>query len=275
MVGRTFRKVFPVHEGRYSDPRHYHLGVTDDRGRPKLLRRLLREGGIGAVREARRWQSPALAHDVRSKVVIGGAGFVGSNLADALLRDGEDVIVLDNLSRRGVQTNLACREPHLPLELGYAKAILEREGHEVLMLDGLLTGETSHTLADQVAQFGADMTAVTTAPTYLFWRCAPPELRVPAEFLRALGARGGRTVAVSPHGSATPGLTLGKLGVDAVVRGECEEVLADLAGASDWSAVPSTAVTTEGGVQLNGTPAASSFTNHPPLAWPRRVDCPA
>ncbi len=48
------------------------------------------------------------------------------------------------------------------------------------------------------------MTVVTTAPTYLFWRCAPPELRVPRTFLRALGERGGRTVAVGPHGSVDP-----------------------------------------------------------------------
>ena len=39
----------------------------------------------------------------------------------------------------------------------------------------------------EVAGFGADMTVVATAPSYLFWRCAPPELRVPARFLRTLG----------------------------------------------------------------------------------------
>ena len=33
-----------------------------------------------------------------------------------------------------------CREPHLPLELGYCQALLERAGHEVLMLDGHLFG---------------------------------------------------------------------------------------------------------------------------------------
>jgi anaerobic magnesium-protoporphyrin IX monomethyl ester cyclase len=161
-----------------------------------------------------------------------------------------------------------CREPHLPLELGYAKSMLEQKGHEVLMLDGQLAGESTHILAQQVAQFGAEMTTVTTAPTYLFWRCAPPELRVPAEFLQALGGRGGRTVAVGPHGSSTPTSALRKLGVDAVVRGECEEVIAELASRADWSAVSSTAVMTGDGVRLTGTPAASSFIDHPPLRWP-------
>jgi CDP-paratose 2-epimerase len=44
----------------------------------------------------------------REQVLItGGAGFVGSNLAHALLRDGEQVIVADNFSRAGVRRNAA------------------------------------------------------------------------------------------------------------------------------------------------------------------------
>jgi len=42
-----------------------------------------------------------------STVVIGGCGFIGSNLADSLLRSGESVTVVDNLARPGVEQNLA------------------------------------------------------------------------------------------------------------------------------------------------------------------------
>jgi CDP-paratose 2-epimerase len=40
-------------------------------------------------------------------LITGGAGFVGSNLADALLREGERVIIADNFSRDGVRSNAA------------------------------------------------------------------------------------------------------------------------------------------------------------------------
>ncbi|HEY0422788.1 MAG TPA: B12-binding domain-containing radical SAM protein, partial [Rhodopila sp.] len=96
-----------------------------------------------------------------------------------------------------------CREPHLPLELGYADALLRRAGHETLLLDCHLCERPVEQACQDIEQFGAEITVVTTAPSYLFWRCAPPELRVPAQFLAALGRRGGRTVAVGPHGSVT------------------------------------------------------------------------
>ena len=161
-----------------------------------------------------------------------------------------------------------CREPHLPLELGYCRALLERDGHEVLLLDGHLMGQSYAEMAEQVRAFGPAMTAVATAPSYLFWRCAPPELRVPRQMLDALAGQGGLTVAVGPHGSATPGATLRKLGVDAVVMGECEETVAALAAGGRAGIVPGTAALDGGTLQQAGGPQAARFTDLPPLAWP-------
>ena len=40
-------------------------------------------------------------------LITGGAGFIGTNLADRLLSEGHEVIVYDNLSRYGVEQNAA------------------------------------------------------------------------------------------------------------------------------------------------------------------------
>lgn len=161
-----------------------------------------------------------------------------------------------------------CREPHLPLELGYCRALLERDGHEVLLLDGHLMGQSYSQLAAQVAAFGPAMTVVTTAPSYLFWRCAPPELRVPREMLDALAGQGGLTVAVGPHGSATPAATLMKLGAGCVVLGECEKVVAALANGGVPGQVPGTATLAGGVLHQAGRPQATRFTDAPALSWP-------
>ncbi|MGQ0562684.1 MAG: SDR family NAD(P)-dependent oxidoreductase [Gemmatimonadota bacterium] len=42
----------------------------------------------------------------RPVVITGGAGFIGTNLADRLLRAGRSVVLLDNLSRAGVEQNV-------------------------------------------------------------------------------------------------------------------------------------------------------------------------
>jgi len=165
-------------------------------------------------------------------------------------------------------TYFGCREPHLPLELGYCRALLEQGGHEVLLLDGHLMGQSYSEIAEQVRAFGPAMTVVSTAPSYLFWRCAPPELRVPRQMLDALEGNAGQTVAVGPHGSATPGATLRKLGVDVVVLGECEEVVSALAAGGRPGIVPGTATLEDGALLQAGGPQAAGFTGLGPLRWP-------
>src|SRR6476620_262311 len=112
-----------------------------------------------------------------------------------------------------------CREAHLPLEYGYAKALLEAAGHEAWIIDGQLENLSLQAIRERIAELNPDFTVITTAPSYLFWRCAPPELRVPQLTVQAVAGVGGSLIAVGPHGSTTPKTALRKLGVKAVVIG--------------------------------------------------------
>jgi anaerobic magnesium-protoporphyrin IX monomethyl ester cyclase len=159
-----------------------------------------------------------------------------------------------------------CREPHLPLEYGYAKALLQAAGHEACIIDGQLENLSIEQIHARVADFHPDFTVVTTAPSYLFWRCAPPELRVPQEIVRALQDVGGKMIAVGPHASTTPKTTLRKLGVDAVVVGECEDILPKLA--SPWWQVDSLCYLVNGEPWLQGGTHATDMAALPALHWP-------
>ncbi len=163
-----------------------------------------------------------------------------------------------------------CREPHLPLEYGYAKILLEREGHDVTIIDGQFDGLTFDQIRARVQAFQPDYTVVTTAPSYLFWRCAPPELRAPQEVLERIRDIGGKLIGVGPHSSTTPAAALRKLGADAVVIGECEEILPRLA-ADDWSRVESICYWQNGKPEVQGTPHAADMSALPALEWPDDV----
>lgn len=95
-------------DGFHVDDRHYHFGLFDADGRPKLAARVLAEHGLAAARATAELARPTFPRRRRHPVVLitGGAGFIGTNLADALLAEGERVRVLDNLSRPGAEHNL-------------------------------------------------------------------------------------------------------------------------------------------------------------------------
>ena len=163
-----------------------------------------------------------------------------------------------------------CREPHLPLELGYARALLQRDGHEVLLVDAQLHDLPLGEVVTRVGAFRPDRLVVTTAPSYLFWRCAPPELRVPQETFAALAHVPALRIVVGPHASTTPAAALRKLGADAAVLGECEEVLPRLAAEPrDWAAVDAIAWMRNGEPVVQGSPHASDMGSLPALEWTR------
>jgi hypothetical protein len=55
-------------------------------------------------------------------LVTGGAGFIGSNLADRLARDGHQVLIYDALAREGVERNLRWLQARHPKKISVAVA---------------------------------------------------------------------------------------------------------------------------------------------------------
>jgi CDP-paratose 2-epimerase len=71
-------------------------------------------------------RSPAIVGR-RPILVTGGAGFIGSNVADRLAREGHDVLVYDALARPGVETNLAWLKKRHPQRVASAVADIRDE----------------------------------------------------------------------------------------------------------------------------------------------------
>lgn len=128
----------------------------------------------------------------------------------------------------GGSTYFGCAEPHFPLELLSAREFLRAEGHDVLLVDAWMSGLTPEEVRAKLDNFEEDFLVMPTAPSYLFWRCPQPELRVPQQWIAALNRRS-QKVLIGPHGSVTPLATLRKTGADIVLRGEPDQTLPQLA----------------------------------------------
>jgi len=174
-----------------------------------------------------------------------------------------------------------CREAHLPLEYGYARQLLLSRGHDARLFDAQLMGRDIDALARDIEAFRPDVTVLTTAPSYLYWRCAPPELRVPLHTAQALRPFTRRLIVVGPHASTTPRAVLAKLGADVAILGECEAVLSQVVESEprDYDKLTSVAffesptaarrVSPEA-VRVQGLPATTELWKLPALGWQKR-----
>jgi anaerobic magnesium-protoporphyrin IX monomethyl ester cyclase len=155
-------------------------------------------------------------------------------------------------------TYFGCQESHYPLELLFAFDKVREAGHEPLLIDA----HSDHLRLDEVKQtvaaFAPDFLVIPTAPSYLFWRCPPPEMKVPQTWFAALNA--GIKVAIGPHPSATPRATLRKLQCDVALRGEPDEIIPLLASAS-WQDLEGCCWRKEGTLQVSPTLGVTNMAN--------------
>jgi B12-binding domain/radical SAM domain protein of rhizo-twelve system len=121
-----------------------------------------------------------------------------------------------------------CQEPHVPLELLFASSLLEENGQQSLVIDAQTDGYNTTEAKHRLDAFQPDFLVIPTAPSYLFWRCPPPELRVPMQWFAAMGSKAVK-VAIGPHTSATPAAAMRKLDVEVGFRGEPDLGIAQLA----------------------------------------------
>ncbi len=132
-------------------------------------------------------------------------------------------------------TYFGCPDPHYPLELLFACDRICEAGHEPLLIDAHNENLTVEETRRRVQAFSPDFLVIPTAPSYLFWRCPPPEVRVPRAWLAALDTKAIK-VAIGPHTSATPSAAMRKLNCDVALRGEADFTLAELA-AKPWNEI--------------------------------------
>lgn len=125
-------------------------------------------------------------------------------------------------------TYFGCRDPHVPLELMFAAQQMRAAGHEAQLVDAQTENIDIAATRALVDSFDPDFVVIPTAPSYLFWRCPPPEVRIPKRWIAGLPGRA-KKVIIGPHSSATPLAALRKTGADIAFRGEPDTNIAKLA----------------------------------------------
>ena len=132
-------------------------------------------------------------------------------------------------------TYFGCPDPHYPLELMFSFDKIREAGHEPLLIDAQNDNLEVNEIKRRVDRFAPDFVVIPTAPSYLFWRCPPPEVRIPKALFAALETKAAK-VAIGPHTSATPAASMRKIGCDVAMRGEPDLALAQLAD-RPWSEI--------------------------------------
>ena len=147
-------------------------------------------------------------------------------------------------------TYFGCKEPHVPLELMFACDQIAASGCEPMLLDAQTDNLSLDEVRTRLRAFHPHFLIIPTAPSYLFWRCPPPELRVPMEWVEGLRSKA-VTVAIGPHPSATPAATIRKTKCDVALRGEPDQIIPQLASKS-WREIEGCCFRTEKSIHLNG-----------------------
>ena len=122
-----------------------------------------------------------------------------------------------------------------PLDLLNCAAILESDGHEVRLIDAQAENLPPGRVADRVGR--TDLVMVTSSALDR-WQCPTLELAPLVEVTEQLRSRAGQLFLSGFHGTVHPEAMLKMTGVDAVIRGEPERTLQEVAAGRPWEETP-------------------------------------
>jgi len=118
-----------------------------------------------------------------------------------------------------------------PLELLNCAAILEADGHQVQIVDAQAEGLPPEQVA---ARVGAAEMVLVTSSALDRWQCPTLELAPLKAVCDELRGRVGQLVLTGFHGTVQPEAMLNLTGADAVIRGEPEETVREMAAGESW-----------------------------------------
>ncbi len=147
------------------------------------------------------------------------------------------------LNRKNVWRNVASIMP--PLGLAWLAAVLEREGHDVAILDAHAQRLLIDAVTPWIRQQGPFDLVGITATTPLVGNALEIARRVKREWPRTLVVLGG------VHPTVLPDEVLGEPAVDLVVRGEGENTICEIAAGNDWATIAGVSCRRDGHVVHN------------------------
>jgi radical SAM superfamily enzyme YgiQ (UPF0313 family) len=120
-----------------------------------------------------------------------------------------------------------CKRPHHPLELLYPATILAAT-HQVNILDAFLERLNDTELQQKIENIDPEVVVITTAPSYLFWRCCPLDITLPKRTAKIVRQSSNASIIlIGPHPSVSPEWVLEECHADFLLRGEAEISIAE------------------------------------------------
>ncbi|MBU0761446.1 MAG: B12-binding domain-containing radical SAM protein [Candidatus Altiarchaeota archaeon] len=137
-----------------------------------------------------------------------------------------------------------------PLELAYALAKLKGRGHDARLLDS----NALRVKPEKTGEYAEEYDLIFVSSTsYDRWECPHLNLKPTVETIKSIkkANKNAVVIIVGSHGSVRPKEMIDETGADAVLVGEPEDAIPEIADSKDWKKTPGIAYVEEGKLSCN------------------------